>query len=104
MKTARFARGPLWVVIILMAAALGAGRAPAADFVTVELSLIWGTNDPQSPDPNHKPVDADAAKLLDNSPYRWKHYFLVNRRVEEVPVNSTKHKLEMSKQCQLDIK
>jgi hypothetical protein len=83
-------------------AAAGVGRAQ--DSLPVELQLIWATNEPKSPDPKHKPVEADVAKLLENTPYRWKYYFEVNRRVEEVPGDRSLEKVAMSRHCALDIK
>ena len=72
-----------------MASALHGGgflrRAAQAQALKVEVQLIWGTNDPQSPDPKHKAIDADLAKRLSKSPYRWKNYFEVNREVVEMP-------------------
>lgn len=46
----------------------------------LEAQLIWGTNDPQSPDPNHKAVDADVLKKLSSLPLKWSNYFSVNRK------------------------
>jgi len=102
MKTMR-AKGPFWAVILLMAIAAG-GVARAADSLPVEMQLIWATNEPKSPDPKHKPVDADVAKLLENTPYRWKYYYEVHRRVEDVPGDRSLEKIIMSKHCALDIK
>lgn len=70
----------------------------------VEAQLIWGTNDPQSPDPAHKAIDAHLAKRLSDSPYRWKNYFQVNRVEVEIPVGVTKANVPISKHCVLDIK
>ncbi len=36
------------------------------------------------PIPSTIPVDEDLAKKLSKSPYRWKHYFEVNRQVVEI--------------------
>jgi hypothetical protein len=94
---------PFWAAILLMTIAAG-GMARAADSLPVEMQLIWATNEPKSPDPKHKPVDADVAKLLADTPYRWKYYYEVNRRVEEVPSDRSLEKVVMSKHCALDIK
>ena len=49
-----------------------------------EVILVWGTNDKQSPDPNHKPVDADIDKELKKL-FKWANYFEVNRKQFELP-------------------
>jgi hypothetical protein len=102
MKSIR-AKGLFWAAVLLMTAAAG-GVARAADSLPVEMQLIWATNEPRSPDPKHKPVDADVAKLLADTPYRWNYYYEVHRRVEEVPGDRSLEKVVMSKHCALDIK
>lgn len=104
MNAMRNIRGSLGAFFLLAAILAGVGAARASDYTTVELQLIWGTDDATSPDPAHKPVDPEIAKQLQDSPFRWKHYFVVSRRVEEVPVNETKKNLAMSQHCSLDIK
>ncbi len=89
--------------IVLITIAMGS-VARAADSLPVEMQLIWATNEPRSPDPKHKPVEADVAKLLADNPYRWKYYYEVNRRVEDVPGDHSLEKVVMSKHCALDIK
>src|SRR5271169_123716 len=88
------------VAILLLASA----AAVTAASLPVELQLIWATNQPKSPNPKHKPVSPDVAKLLEDSPYRWKYYFEVNRRVVEVPEDHSLEKITMSRHCALDIK
>jgi len=94
------ARAAFWLLCILMAPALLAAEEP----IRLETLLIWGTNDPQAPDPKHIPVEAALAKKLGSSPYRWTNYFQINRQVVEIPLNATKEKIEISKRCTLDIK
>jgi len=103
MKNFRIASVPVRVALGLLAIAFLAGTAHAQN-LKVEAQLIWGTNDPQSPDPKHKPIEASLAKKLSNSPYRWKNYFEVNRVVVDVPVSVTKTNVPISKHCKLDIK
>jgi hypothetical protein len=100
MKISRFAA----ISLCLLALFLSGGAARAADSLRAEALLIWGTDDEKSPDPSHKPVDAALAGQLGKSPYRWKHYFEVNRKVVEIPANKTKKDIAMSEQCKLDIK
>ena len=78
--------------------------AAQAQTMRVEAQLVWGTDDPKSPNPKHHPVDPDLAHRLSRTPYRWKNYFEVNRQVDEVHVGETKTNISISKHCTLDIK
>src|SRR5271167_3478060 len=70
--------------------ALAARAADAAGGnLKLEAQLIWGTNDPQSPDPKHTPVDPDILKKLTGLPLKWRYYFCVNRKTFDVPVGAT---------------
>jgi hypothetical protein len=80
-----------------------AGNA-RAQTLKIEAQLVWGTDDPQSPNPKHHPVDPDLAKKLGKTPYRWKNYFMENRQIVEVKAGETKSKIIMSPHCTLDIK
>lgn len=103
----KFSRRNRWLPDLLIAVlifALGGGAARAVDYATVELTLIWGTDDEQTPDPTLKPVGPNVEKLLASSPYRWKHYFEVNRRVEDIESDRSKDKIAMSSHCEMDIK
>ena len=91
----------------LLAAAMllgGAGAARAVDYATIELQLIWGSNDARSPDTNQRPVEPAVDRLLASSPYRWQHYYEVNRRVEDIQSDRSKDKIAMSSHCEMDIK
>ncbi|MDB6067554.1 MAG: hypothetical protein JWR26_3762 [Pedosphaera sp.] len=95
---------PFWVAFCFLVAFMLAGVTHAAEPLRIETQLIWGTNDPQSPDPKHKPIDAVMAKKLDKSPYKWKNYFEVNRQVVEIAPGETKKNIKMSDRCTVDIK
>ncbi|HZQ48301.1 MAG TPA: hypothetical protein VFC07_14890 [Verrucomicrobiae bacterium] len=103
MKNFHMLSVPLRSALCLLAVGLLAVSAQAQE-LKVEAQLIWGTNDPLSPDPNHKPVDADLARQLGKSPYRWKNYFEVNRKIVNVPVGAVKSNVPISDHCKLDIK
>ena len=96
----------LWTILALAAVLLAAaaGSARAVDHATIELQLIWGSNDAESPDPSQKPVEPAVEKLLASSPYRWKHYYLVNKRIEDIQSDHSKDKIPMSSHCEMDIK
>jgi len=74
----------------------------AAD-MKLELKLIWATNDAQSPDPKHKPLDGELAKKMEKMPFKWKNYFEVNRKEVSAPVN-TVVKTPLSAKCSVEVK
>ena len=67
-----------------------------------EVILVWGTNDKQSPDPNHKPVDADIDKELKKL-FKWANYFEVNRKQFELPSTGVTN-VPVSEKCQIEVK
>jgi hypothetical protein len=80
------ATGWAWVSAGAVLLTLGArGAAAAEPNIKLEVQLIWGTNDSQSPDPKHKAVDADVLKKLSALPLKWSNYFEVHRKRFEVP-------------------
>ena len=76
------------------------GKAKQLKF---QLQLLWGTNDKQSPDPNHKPVDAEVAKKLKQLPLKWTNYFVVNKKTLEMTGGSEK-KEPLSEKCAVEVK
>jgi len=80
MKNFRFARSLAFGTICLMAMAFSTGGAAAPESFRVQIQLIWGTNDQDSPDPKHKPVEPEVAKKLKQLPLKWSHYFVVNKK------------------------
>jgi hypothetical protein len=94
--------GVRWFVAMLCLAAVTNIGAQAGD-MKLEAQLIWGTNDANSPDPKHKPVDADVKKRLGDLPLKWKNYFEVNRKLFGVPEGGSR-KVAMSKKCELEVK
>ena len=91
-----------WLVVMLSSAMLTTVGARAAD-MKLEAQLIWGTTNAISPDPKHKPVDADVKKRLGDLPLKWKYYFEVNRKHFAVPEGESR-KEAMSKKCELEVK
>ena len=69
----------------------------------LEAQLIWGTNDPHSPDPTHKPVDPDVLKKLSALPLKWSNYFSVNRKGFSVSPAVTV-KVPLSDKCRVEVK
>jgi len=79
-----------------------AGQALAAD-AKMEAQLIWGTNDGKSPDPQHKPVQADLKKRLQELPLKWTNYFEVTRKSFTLPPAEAQ-KVVLSQKCTLEVK
>lgn len=104
MKISRFADVLPFAMAAFLAVAFFAESSQAADPMRVEVQLVWATNDPRSPDPKHKAIDAELARRLSRSPYRWKNYFEVNRLGAQIPNGQTRKSIKMSDHCTLDIK
>lgn len=104
MKRYRIIVMMVWAMAGLMAATWLTGTARASESGRVEVILVWATNDERSPDPKHKPVDAELARKLGKSPYRWKHYFEVSRQTPSIPTGQTKKDIKISEKCTLDIR
>jgi acylphosphatase len=75
----------------------------AQDELKLEAQLIWGTNEAQSPDPNHKPAEPDVQKKLRSLPFKWTNYFEVNR-VHFAVAQGRTNRVVMSKECQIAVK
>jgi len=77
-------------------------QARAAE-VKFEAVLIWGSNKEKSPDPNHKAVNPKLEAKLKKLPFKWEHYFEVNRKEFTIASGETK-KIAMSKDCELKVR
>ncbi len=82
--------------------ALAASVARAEGF-KLEAQLIWGANTQTSPDPKHKPVEADVAKKLKSLPFKWSNYFEVNRKQFAVTQSEAK-RVSMSADCEITVR
>jgi hypothetical protein len=93
-----------FVTAVAVLAMLAGNMAPAAeDAIKVEAQLIWGTNDSKSPNPRHKPVDAEVRKRLKELPLKWTNYFEENRKRMELPLGAS-HKEALSDKCSIEVK
>lgn len=81
----------------------GFGARIHAGEVKLEAQLIWGTNDEKSPNPKHKSVEPNVAKKLKKLPFKWQHYFEVNRKPFAVEQGETK-KVVLSKDCEIKVR
>ena len=69
----------------------------------LEAQLVWATNDKESPDPKHKPVEASLVKKLQQLPWKWNNWFEVNRQKFVLPPKGAQT-VSMSKECVIDVK
>ena len=81
----------------------GALSAATAAERKMEARLVWGTNEDKSPEPSHKPLDAELSKKLREMPLKWKNYFEVNRK-SFVINDQTYTNVVMSKQSSIEMK
>src|SRR5215472_15479464 len=79
---------------------LGAAGSPE---MNVQAVLVWGTNGEKPPNKNLKELEPELARKLSKSPYKWKNYFEVDRRLVTIPTNTSK-RVPMSEHCELDVK
>ena len=100
--TRKLAVPGFWILAAFMLLLSNDIRAESAA-MKLEVQLLWGTNDDQSPDKNHQPVDADIKKRLKNLPLKWSNYFLVTRKRFEVGPQDTK-KEPISEKCAIEVK
>jgi hypothetical protein len=69
----------------------------------IEVQLLWSTDDATSPNPKHKPAEADIEKKLKALPLKWKNYFLVKRMTMDVPSLDSKTEA-LSEKCSVEVK
>ena len=79
------------------------GAQSQAGEMKLEAQLIWGTGDEKSPNPSHKTVDPKVEKKLKKLPFKWQHYFEVNRKSFSVAQDETK-KIVLSKDCEIKVR
>jgi hypothetical protein len=76
--------------------------ASVAGDMKVEAQLIWASGDAKSPNPKHKPVDADVQHKLSTLPLKWSHFFEETRKTVDVTDATTK--IELSHKSAVEIK
>lgn len=102
MNALRFSIAKPFAVLacLLMMTMVGEAKVSAASS-TLEVQLVWGTNDDSSSDPKHKPLEAPLAKKL--GMFKWKNYFTVNRQKLSLS-GGTEKKIRLSKRCEIEVK
>ena len=81
---------------------LCAGAAHAKDW-KLEAVLVWATNADKSPNPKHKPVDAEIKRKLSDLPLKWKNCFEVNRETFVVRQGGSAE-VALSEKCKVNVK
>lgn len=93
-------RGGMAALALLLACAAVPAQAATLKF---EALLIWGTNDPQSPDPKHKPVGPEIRRKLDDLPLKWANYFQICKKHLETPEGAP-GSVTMSDKCKIEVR
>ena len=91
----------LFLVAVVLTA-FSSFAALAAD-MRVEAQLIWATSAAKSPNPKHRPVDADVRQKLASLPLKWTHFFEENRKTLTLAENATQ-KAELSDKSEVEVK
>jgi hypothetical protein len=104
MNHSRCFRRSVWPVFCTLGCLVLLQVQAAGTNLTLDLQLIWATNDTQSSNPDHKPIDPDLAKKLGKAPYKWNNYFLIGRQTVEIPAGQGKKGIKLSDHCSLDMK
>jgi len=104
MKRYRFTRILIFAAVCLLGVVAYEGSGAATEPVWVKVQLVWGTDEEKSPDSRHKAIDDELAKKLGKSPFRWKHYFEVNRQTVAIALGEAKTGIKMSSHCVIDLK
>ena len=98
-------RPKLASVLILLGAVFllcfTSGRAMAGD-MDFEAQLIWGTNETSPITEKLKPIGPMLEAKLKKSPFKWEHYYEINREKFTVPSNKEKI-VAMSKECEIRV-
>jgi hypothetical protein len=94
----------VWLAAICLAR-LTMGDVPEealAEDLKLEVRLIWGTNDKESPNPQHKSIDTPLTRKLAKL-FTWKNYFEVNRQEISLALNAAK-KVKLREKCLIEVK
>lgn len=94
---------PAWCFLLAASALLPCGVLAAQGDLKLQVQLVWGTNEEKSPNPNHKPVEADIERKLKALPLKWANYFEVKRQSVDVEKGGSK-KAVLSPKCTVEVK
>src|SRR6185295_2007054 len=95
-----------WLVFAIALLFSNNGALAASDEVTLEVQLVWGTNDAKPPADSKSKLTPIGPKLdakLKKSPFKWEHYFEVHRERFTLKVGEEKT-ASISKSCEVKVK
>ena len=78
------------LLLATLFAVLGSAQTGDKPDKKIEVQLLWGTDSPTSPNPDHKPVEPDIKRKLKELPLRWTNYFMVKKLMLSVPRGGAK--------------
>jgi hypothetical protein len=87
--------------LLVLVAGFLCGPVCAAD-TCFEARLIWGTNDPETKDPDLKECDPKLVERLKKI-FKWKHYHKVNAIEFCVPQGGSK-RIALSEKCEISVR
>ncbi|MCX6894223.1 MAG: hypothetical protein NTZ16_01680 [Verrucomicrobia bacterium] len=87
------------IAALLLVSGLTAVRAAE---MRLEAQLIWASNTAQSPNPKHKPVDAEVRRKLAGLPLKWTHFFEENRK--PIRLTAAPQKVELSDKSAVEVR
>jgi len=91
----------LFVAAVLLFPASVTCSASDTGTLNIESQLVWGSNT-TNPPPKLRLVGPKMSARLANSPFKWDHYYEVNRQTTGVKLNEKK-RVTMSKNCEIVI-
>jgi hypothetical protein len=91
----------LFVVSTLLFPISVAHAASDTRTLDIEAQLVWGTNGTNAP-AKLRLVGPRMSERLKHSPFKWDHYYEMNRQTIKVKFNETKP-ITMSKHCEIKI-
>ncbi len=90
-----------WLAVLCFFLTSAGIAAPAKD-LEFQALLVWATDAENSPDHNHKPVEAEVRRKLAELPLKWKNYFEVKREQFTVPRGGSE-KATLSDKCKIGV-
>lgn len=91
----------VFVVAVLLFPASVVCSASDTKALSIESQLVWGSNT-TNPPPRLRLVGPKMSARLMNSPFKWDHYYEVNRQTNSVKLNEVKT-VTMSKNCEIRV-
>lgn len=88
------------VVLVCADRVVAAGEGGEQGFTA---SLVWGTNTAEPADSVLKPVSEEVSRKLGKLPFKWRHYYLVEKKEIQVATGQPQT-VRLSEQCEIIVK